>query len=688
VAKDPYRYFRVEARELLDQLAKAILDLEKGAAGPERVALPLRLAHTLKGAARVVKQREISDLAHSVEDALAPYREGRQAVARECIDRVLATLDAITAGLARLPGPEGGTAPDASAAPAETLRTVRAEVADVNSLLEGLGEVHGELAALRRAVGSAERARHNTALLAEQLASPRLADDQRTPRQVVSLAKARSMAEQLHNDIALFERSAAGIAERMDRELRQARELTERLRLVPAGSVFNALERVARDAAHSVGKRVAFDASGGDVRLDGHVLDAVQGALVQIVRNAVVHGIETEAERTHAGKPSEGHVVLEVSRHGHRVSFRCLDDGAGVDLEGVRSALQRKGTLPRGAERLGPAQLLQLLLKGGITTSGTVTELSGRGIGLDVVREVAERLGGDVSVQTAKAKGTTLELRVPVSLASLDALIVEADGEVAAIPLDAVRGTLRVMPGEVARAPEGDAIAHEGNLIPLVALGPCLARNRNSPAEAKSSRAVSAVVVAGAAARVAVAVDRLRGTETIMLRALPALAPADAIVAGIHIDSDGNPRPVLDPEALVNPAQRVGPSRPTNAAALPILVIDDSVTTRMLEQSILESAGYQVDLATSGEEALEMARRNHYGLFLVDIEMPGMDGFAFIEASRADPQLRNVPSILVTSRESSEDRRRGEAAGAHGYIVKGEFDQREFLERIATLIRR
>ena len=685
MAKDPYRYFRIEARELLDQLSKAVLDLEKGSSGAEQVSRLLRLAHTLKGAARVVKQREMSDLAHSVEDALAPYRDGGQAVARDCIDRVLATLDAIGVRLAGLPAPEG----EASAAPpAEAVRTVRADIADVDVLLDGLGEVHGELASMRRVAEGATRARHLATLLAEQLASPRLAERAGAGRQSMPLLKARSIAEELHGVLGGVEHGVSASLERVDRELRQARELTERMRLIPAASVFNTLERAARDAAHGAGKRVAFEASGGDVRLDGHVLDAVQGALAQMVRNAVVHGIEPEVERTRLGKPVEGRVTLEVARRGHRVSFRCRDDGRGVDLEAVRRALQRKGGVPRGAEQLGAAELLRLLLQGGITTSGTVTELSGRGIGLDVVREVAERLGGDAAVRTDAGAGTTVELRVPVSLASLEALIVEAGGEVAAIPLEAIRATLRVKSGEVAHGPDGDAIVHDGNLVPLVRLASWLSRKSDDTPGAKNGRPCSAVIVAAAGAVAAVAVDRLRGTETVMLRPLPALAPAEAIVSGAHIDAEGNPRLVLDPEALVHPLRR--PAHGEAAAmraARPILVIDDSLTTRMLEQSILESAGYEVELAISGEEALEMARRNDFGLFLVDVEMPGMDGFTFIERSHADALLRHVPCILVTSRESTEDRRRGEAVGASAYIVKSEFDQIEFLDRIARLVR-
>jgi two-component system chemotaxis sensor kinase CheA len=685
MAKDPYRYFRAEARELLDQLTKAALDLEKRPAGTEQVSNLLRLAHTLKGAARVVKQRDISDLAHVVEETLAPYRESGQPMERERIDSVLETLDAISVRLTQLPGPEGG---ETTAPPVEAARTVRAEVADVDDLLQCLVEVHGELAAIRRALDEIKRGRHLAALVTEQLASSRAGDTSRSTRQVeASLDKMRALAEEHHAQLTDFERNVAVCTERASRELHQARELTERMRLVPAGGAFNTLERVARDAAHSSGKRVAFAASGGDVRLDGHVLDAVQGALAQIVRNAVVHGIESEAERRQAGKPPEGRIDLEVTRRAHYVLFRCRDDGRGVDLEAVRRSLVRKGGLPHGAEQPGSAELLRVLLKGGLTTSDSVTELSGRGIGLDVVREVADRLGGEVSVQTAAGSGTTLELRVPVSLASLSALIVEANGEAAAIPLDAIRSTLRIAPHLVTHGPEGDAIMHQGNLIPLVPLASCLSHDGIDFGKARNGQPFSAVVVAGTNAMAAVAVDRLRGTETIMLRSLPALAPVEAIVSGTHVDTEGNPRPVLDPESLVNRLRLPLTAKPAAAvAALPILVIDDSLTTRMLEQSILESAGYQVELASSTEEALDMARGKPFGLFLVDVEMPGKDGFAFIEVARADPVLRNVPCILVTSRSSPEDRRRGEAVGACAYIVKSEFDQIEFLDRIARLL--
>jgi two-component system, chemotaxis family, sensor kinase CheA len=377
-------------------------------------------------------------------------------------------------------------------------------------------------------------------------------------------------------------------------------------------------------------------------------------------------------------------VTLEVRRRGNRVSFACRDDGRGVDLEAVRRVAQRRGLLSAETQQLGPEDVLRLLLKGGISTSGTVTEVSGRGIGLDIVREAANRLGGEVSVRTEARTGTTLEIAVPVSLSSLDALVVEAGDQAAAIPLDAVRRTVRVSAADVVRTAEGESILFDGKVIPFAPLAhPLCARTTASP----TPRAWSAVVVESGGALAAVGVDRLLGTENVVLRPLPKLTPADPLMAGASLDAEGNPQVVLAPQALVAAVHHLG-TEVEAAPALrpPILVIDDSLTTRMLEQSILELAGYEVDLATSGEEALEKARRRRYALFLVDVEMPGMDGFAFITQTRADPELRKVPAVLVTSRSSPEDRQRGETVGAQAYIVKSEFDQTALVERIRTLV--
>jgi two-component system chemotaxis sensor kinase CheA len=328
--------------------------------------------------------------------------------------------------------------------------------------------------------------------------------------------------------------------------------------------------------------------------------------------------------------------------------------------------------------------LLRVLLKGGISTSAIVSGVAGRGIGLDIVREAAERLGGDVRMRSEPGHGTTVEIVAPCAIASFRALLVETAGVPAAIPLDAVRRTMRVQRQDVIGTAHGDAVLDDQRSVPLVPLSRLI---RPAEREAQPRGASSAVVLEVGDAATAFAVDRVLGTANVVLRPLPELAPATAVVVGASIDAGGQPRLVLNPANLIAEARRVGASgAETPAERASILVVDDSLTTRMLEQSILESAGYEVSLAVSGEEGLEKARGGRFALFLVDVEMPGIDGFAFIELVRADPMLRHVPSILVTSRASAEDRQRGRDVGAQGYIVKSDFDQGTLLDHIRALV--
>jgi len=273
---------------------------------------------------------------------------------------------------------------------------------------------------------------------------------------------------------------------------------------------------------------------------------------------------------------------------------------------------------------------------------------------------------------------------VPLTLLSMNGLIVEAGGTVATMPMDAVRRCVRLPRDEAAAAMASGRLAHEGQVVPFLPLARTLTQSGDSQGTGV------AVVLSADEQTIAVGVDRLAGTTTLVARPLPDLAPAAPVIGSVAIDLDGNPRLVLDAHGLVAAARSDpdGGGLPPEefAARLPILVVDDSLTTRMLERSILESAGYEVDLAASAEEGLEMARARDYGLFLTDIDMPGLNGFEFVERTRADPQLAGVPAILVSSRASADDRRRGEEAGAAAYVVKGEFNQEELLAHIRRLI--
>jgi two-component system, chemotaxis family, sensor kinase CheA len=695
MAQDPYRYFRPEARNLLEQFAQGILDLEKSGGGAGAVQRLLRLAHTLKGAARVVRQSGIAERAHAIEDALEPFRECADGIARENIDSILAHLDEINGQIVTLvpdgPGaaPDPGTvAPQAPSvrAPADAARdaqrVIRADLAEMDALLDGVSETHTRLNGLRRSGETVEQLGHLADLLRAQITA-RMPIEQGHASAHDGGTPAAATAEELRRKISGLARELDATIAQMDRELRQLRDAAEGLRLVPVDNVLMALNRIARDSAHALGKQVNFESTGGDIRLDAEAPSVMQGALVQIVRNAVAHGIETESERVAAGKSPAGRMTVNVSRRGSKLLFECRDDGRGIDLAAIRKTAVERGLISATAGELNADAILGILLRGGVSTSAAVTDVSGRGVGLDIVREATERLGGEVSVRSEAGHGTTFDLLIPRSITSLAVLVVETkSGNSVAIPLSSVRRIVRLTGSDIACAVTGASVIHEGQAIPFMPLAAALDAERWS-----ARRGWTALIVAGAERIAAVGVEQLVGTARAVVRPLPDRLKVSPVVAGAALDGEGNPQLVLDPDGLVSAAHAMqGVEAGATVAKRPVLVVDDSLTTRMLEKSILESAGYEVDVASSGEEGLALARNKRFSLILCDVEMPGIDGFTFVARVRSDPALRDIPAILVTSRAAPEDRQRGRDAGAHGYVVKSEFNQAELLAMIGPLV--
>jgi two-component system chemotaxis sensor kinase CheA len=327
---------------------------------------------------------------------------------------------------------------------------------------------------------------------------------------------------------------------------------------------------------------------------------------------------------------------------------------------------------------------LKLIFRPGISTASEITEVSGRGVGLDIVREVAARFNGEVFVSSEPGVGSTIGILVPTAMALLTALVVSVSGSEILIPLDAVRSTRRLASAEIIAQPEGESVLYEGRAVPFVPLAPLLGK----PAVARDRWSV--IIAQAGSELLALGADRLEGTLDLTVKPLPPEAGAQPLCAGAALNTQGDPVLVLDLRGVLASQRgddahlRISSPPPPR---LPILVIDDSLTTRTLEQSVLEVAGYEVDLASSGEEGLSKARARRYGLFIVDVEMPGMSGFEFTSLTRADPVLGQIPVILVTSLSSPEHRRRGVEAGAAAYIVKSEFNQGLFLQRVMELLK-
>jgi two-component system, chemotaxis family, sensor kinase CheA len=730
---DVYRYFRIEAHELIDEMTAGLTGLRRGGGTAGLVAALLRHAHTLKGAARVVARTGIADRTHELETLLEPHRGSDAPVDEPALHRLFELVDGIAAELALLPAgepvgsqpathepahtppvhepPHALPAPErsadggpvhpaeaATAAPGATRvpvpaqaaapvvesgragagptssppgvgspqlieRSARASLMELDALAEGISEARSQVGALRRATGRLEELRARMG-------------DRPGPRGEDRLRKIAAL-EDLSRQI---EGALAATLDRMDRELREVHDIAERLRLMPVTTIVPDLDRAVRDVATTQAKRVFLDVSGDALRLDVPVLTVAHDALRQIVRNAVAHGVEAPAERAAAGKPVEGRVRLDVSQRGPDVVFRVSDDGRGVDVAAVRRKLA--ATDPGVAAR-SDTQVLDALMLGGVSTAAELSEVSGRGIGLDLVRDCARRLGGSVSIRTTPGQGTTIELVTPLSLSAQEVLVVEA-GDRYGFPLSAVVQSLRIGADDITRGLRGESVLHAGEAVPFVPLTAVLGDEQVSGV---SHPTWSVVLIQGRAGRAAVGVRRLISGSAVAIRPLPPSAGIPPMVAGVWIDVDGVPRLVLDPERVVEAAvRRRQLGRPTPVRHAPILVVDDSLTTRMLEQSILEAAGYEVETAGSAEEALEKAAARPYSLALVDVEMPGMDGFSFVEQTRARPELRHLPCILVTTKASMADRQRGVEAGARAHIDKGEFHQGTLLSHVAELL--
>lgn len=666
MATDRYKYFRIEAAELLEQLSRGVLDFEKRPTAPDVLGALFRHAHTLKGAARVVRHLDIANAAHAIEDELTALKNGREPLR---VDKLLTLLDEIRNRLGELNLPTGTTS-----AEVRSSHVVRAEVSQLAEVREGVAESLAELMQLRRETTHLTTLRDLAELIERQALTRRLTEAQQYETLLRSI---HATAGELLSTTQTFERTLTATLDRVNRELQQTLSAAEQVQLVRAQTIFDSLERAVRDASGELHKEVQFETVGGDIKLDGHVLDAVQRALLHLVRNAVAHGIEPPHVRSSAGKPIKGTVRISVTRVDQRIRFVCQDDGQGIDVESLANAVSSTQSSPPVFD--GDDAILQALLSDGVSTATHLSSVAGRGVGMSAVAEAAHAVGATIHLKNTPGKGASFELHVPSNLSSIDGLSVDIDGEVVVLPL---RGVVRAQILGAA-ALSGDIriqVNIDGQLLPYAPIRTLL--YKDAPTQARLL-----VLLEHAGQRFAVGASRVIGCHTHVMHRLPAELPPMDLVNGAVFDSRGRPQLVLDLAGLLAALSSFSMTlNPPKEPLKPILVVDDSLTTRMLEQSILESAGYSVQLATSAEEALDLAAVGQYSLFLVDVEMPGMNGFDFVETTRQDDRFRHIPAILVSSRSAPEDLARGREAGASAYIVKDHFDQRELLRHIKLLL--
>ena len=666
-----YQYFKIEAREIASDLSRDLLALEKGSEGVAPLARLLRKVHTLKGAARVARLPRIAAIAHAMEGELTSHRDAPEAITKQKVGHLLQQVDLISSEVRAL-DPPPLAAGRARASGFESFEQIRVDLAEMDALLSGVSETAVQLDGMRREIEGVKRVEEGLADLAEQMNAaggtpPRL----------------RDAVEEMRTALQHSRQSLATRVDNTDREITEVRGDIDRLRLLSASLLFPVLERAVRAAAEALGKKVGFETSGREQRLESHVLAALGEALSHLVRNAVAHGIESPQERLAQGKPERGEVRLKIERRADRIVFTCSDDGRGIDVEAVRGAAVSCGVLSAAsAAELPAASALDLIFSPGVTTSAMVNEVAGRGIGLDVVREVANRIKGRVAVTTELGQGTSVAIEVPLSLSSVRAVLLGGRDLLMWVPLEAVNCALRLERDAIVSLAGRESLIFDGRAIPFIRLAEAMRRPLHPGGE--SVPRLAAVVRAGTEL-LAVGVDRAIRTNEVIVHPLPAAAGDVAILAGAVFDAQGNPQLVLNPKALLKTIHTGVGGRGLQARPVPrILVIDDSLTSRMQVQGVLEAEGYDIDLAVSGEDAMGKARSHRYNLLVCDVEMPGVSGFELVARTRENHYLLGIPSILIIAREGPDER--GAAAGARAYIVKGQFSQDALIETVRTLV--
>jgi len=463
---------------------------------------------------------------------------------------------------------------------------------------------------------------------------------------------------------------------------------------LPFSSLLEMYPHVVRRLARDSGKEVELLIEGGGIEIDRRILEEIKDPLMHLLRNAIDHGIETPGERLQKGKPAQGRIRLRIKqKDSGKVEIVLEDDGAGIRMADVRDAALKNGLLSHDdADKLTEEEGLLLIFRSGLSTAPIITDLSGRGLGLAIVLEKIEKLGGSISVETAPDKGMILRIQLPLILATFRGILIEVGKRLFVLSTGNVERVARIRRSEIKTVENRETVRLYEETLSLVPLGSALGLTPAGDAGEQTEDMVIAVLSA-AGTRLAFSLDRILGEQEFLLKALGDQLVRVRNIAGATVLGTGEVVPVLNVTDLIKSAVRFsdsgmpartepGRERIAETERLSVLVVEDSITSRTLIRNILEFAGYRVTTAVDGIDAMTVLRTDKFDLVVSDVEMPRMNGFDLTARIRADKKLADLPVILVTALESREDRERGIDVGANAYIVKSSFDQSNLLDVI------
>ncbi|WP_095166703.1 hybrid sensor histidine kinase/response regulator [Pseudomonas sp. Irchel 3H3] len=744
--------FSLEAEAQTQVLSAGLLALERDPTQADHLEACMRAAHSLKGAARIVGVDAGVEVSHVMEDCLVSAQEGRLLLRPEHIDALLQGTDLLMR--IATPGNEVGPSDiyayvalmgqllDPASAPTPvSLPQLAPELPMAELQLEPpaarfeLSEPEPLLAELakpaKRVTEGGERVLRVTAerlnslldlssksLVETQRLKPYLATLQRLKRmqsnglralenlnaQLKEQSLSLEVEEALEDARRLLAESQQLLAEQtaeLDEFAWQASQRAQVLydtalacRMRPFADVLTGQARMVRDLGRSLGKQVRLEIEGEKTQVDRDVLEKLEAPLTHLLRNAVDHGIESPEQRLLAGKPAEGLIRLRASHQAGLLVLELSDDGNGVDLERVRrSIVQRQLSPAETAAQLSEEELLTFLFLPGFSLRDKVTEVSGRGVGLDAVQHMVRQLRGAVVLEQKAGEGSRFHLEVPLTLSVVRSLVVEVGEEAYAFPLAHIERMCDLAPEDIVQVEGRQHFWHEGRHVGLVAATQLLQR----PVSQNSAATLKVVVIRERDAVYGVAVERFIGERTLVVLPLDErLGKIQDISAGALLD-DGSVVLIVDVEDMLRSVDKLlntgrleriarHSQQAAQAARKRILVVDDSLTVRELQRKLLLNRGYDVAVAVDGMDGWNALRAEDFDLLITDIDMPRMDGIELVSLLRRDNRLQSLPVMVVSYKDREEDRRRGLDAGADYYLAKASFHDDALLDAVVELI--
>ncbi len=739
--------FSLEADAQTQVLSAGLLALERNPTQADQLEACMRAAHSLKGAARIVGVDAGVSVSHVMEDCLVSAQEGRLYLQPEHIDALLqgtdllmriatpgndvgpADIEAYVALMERLLDPSQLTAkvapPPAAPAPepvAEALppapepeppvtsepprqskrmteggeRVLRVTAERLNSLLDLSSKSLVETQRLKPYLASLQRLKRIQSQSVRALdaldgqlktvdlnleAQEALADTRRL------LSEAQALLAEKHAELDEFGWQAGQRAQVLY-------DTALACRMRPFADVLAGQVRMVRDLGRSLGKQVRLEIEGEKTQVDRDVLEKLEAPLTHLLRNAVDHGIEMPEQRMLAGKPAEGLIRLRASHQAGLLVLELSDDGNGVDLERLRGTIVDRHLSPlETALRLSEEELLTFLFLPGFSLRDKVTEVSGRGVGLDAVQHMVRQLRGAVVLEQTAGQGSRFHLEVPLTLSVVRSLVVEVGDEAYAFPLAHIERMCDLAPDDIVQLEGRQHFWHEGRHVGLVAASQLLQR----PAGQSQSDTLKVVVIRERDAVYGIAVERFVGERTLVVLPLDdRLGKVQDISAGALLD-DGSVVLIVDVEDMLRSVDKLlntgrleriarRSQQATEAPRKRVLVVDDSLTVRELQRKLLLNRGYEVAVAVDGMDGWNALRSEDFDLLITDIDMPRMDGIELVTLLRRDTRLQSLPVMVVSYKDREEDRRRGLDAGADYYLAKASFHDDALLDAVVELI--